>query len=423
MDSAAIIKLLTGGGAAAASAMNPVTAGLAAIPEAYKLGLAIKEGIEAKKIREGLQRPTMVVPASVREGTDLSRMNVYDTRMPGQNIAIENLLRQQASGNQGIMSAGGGSAERMAAMVGMNQASMDASNQLAQQAAQQQVQDVNSFMNQLNQQGAYEQQAWDWNQKEKFLSAAAAAKQLGDASNQNLYGGLKGMGGAIASAITTPELTQKPPIAQPEAQAGTPILQYGPPTEQTWWGAPESVASKSVSIPLGEPGMRTPAQDATSQGVFAAMMGTAKDNAASKNTMMFNPGEVDPNNPGNMTNPFAGDLNAIRFTPSAGTPTDMSNPFASSPPQVGSTQMAMTLMNRLGPQIAAIVAQQPKAVQEQVAMGGPLPVSVMNPYNPAASYGQGVNAASQPVQEPVFDPNIGGIVKSIPGFRGLLKGL
>jgi len=223
-------QVTTGGGASAMSAVNPLAAGLQALPEMYKLGLAIKQGIQANQIRKTLVRPTMGLPPALVEATQNARMQAMDSRLPGQQFAENNIARSQASANQGIMNAGGGTNERLAAMVAANQGAMDASNQLAEGAARYQAQDLANLNQQLNQQSNVEQQMWDYNQRQKFDAAASMASQLGTDSNRNAYSSLMGLGGAVASGIKAPGQidTQTPPQLTQAAPAGGFV---GPPTQ------------------------------------------------------------------------------------------------------------------------------------------------------------------------------------------------
>lgn len=216
--------LASGGGANPVSAMNPITAGLQALPEAYKAGLAIKQAIDANRIRKNLVRPDMTISQGMNEATDVARMSAMDTRLPGQDIIQEQLARNLATSVGGIMNSGGGSSERMAAMVGANQAGADALASLGVSAAQMQQADQQALANQMNLVGQQQDRMWDWNQRQKFLSAAQRASELGNSANTNMYSALKGLGGAAASAI------QPPQVNTPSVQAAPAGGVVGPPT-------------------------------------------------------------------------------------------------------------------------------------------------------------------------------------------------
>lgn len=261
------------------SAVSPIAAGLQAIPEMYKLGLAIRQGIQANQIRKSLVRPTMGLPPSLVEATQNARMQAMDSRLPGQQYAENNIARSQASANQGIMNAGGGSNERLAAMVAANQGSMDANNQLAEGAARYQAQDLSNLNQQLNQQANVEQQMWDYNQRQKFDAAASMASQLGTDSNRNAYSSLMGLGGAVSSAITapgqaasqgTPKLAQAAPAggfvgppAQMEASGQVPMTTRPAPSLMTYNGMPmfpqpQGMQTRAISTTGFNPNMQLP---------------------------------------------------------------------------------------------------------------------------------------------------------------------
>ncbi len=222
---------MSGGGLSAASAVNPIAAGLQAVPAAYKIGLAIKQGIEAEKLRKAAVRPVMSTPASVRQNTDMQQLLAMDTRIPGQSYMTDQIMRGHAGVNQAIMNAGGGSAERLAALVGSGANTTQALNNLANMGVQQQMQDIAALGGQLNLQGQYEQQNFDYNQVQKYNDQVDMASRLGDASNQNIYGALMDTGGAVASAIKKPS-AQVPATIQPSfipqpLQSQTPSLVQG----------------------------------------------------------------------------------------------------------------------------------------------------------------------------------------------------
>jgi len=272
-------QVTKGGWASAMSAVNPLAAGLQTIPELYKMGLAIKQGMEANKIRKSLVRPVMGLPPSMVEATQGARMQAMDSRLPGQQFAENNIARSQASANQGIMNAGGGTNERLAAMVAANQGSMDANNQLAEGAARYQAQDLANLNQQLNQQSNVEQQMWDYNQRQKFDAAASMASQLGTDSNRNAYSSLMGLGGAISSAVKapgqiesqgTPQLTKASPAGgfvgpptQMEASGQVPMTTRPAPSLMTFNGMPmfqqpQNMQTKAISTTGFNPNMQLP---------------------------------------------------------------------------------------------------------------------------------------------------------------------
>ncbi len=200
-----LAPLLQGAGGAAASAVPPAAAVMQGIPQLYKLALAAKEAQQARQIERTLTRPVQQVPGSVREATGLARMEAFDTSLPGGSAAVANLLRSAAGARQGIMSSGGGGAERAAAMAAVGAGTDSAMDNLAAAAAEQQARDTAALGNQLNRQGQWEHDAWEWNQRDKYISAAQKAEALRDAARRNVYSGLMGVGGAAASTLRPAE--------------------------------------------------------------------------------------------------------------------------------------------------------------------------------------------------------------------------
>lgn len=209
-----LTQLLSGAGSAAGSAASPATAILSGLPELYKLGLGIQQGVQGRRIAKGLVRPTMQVPGSMQDATGLLRLNAMDTRMPGESMLLDQLARNQASLGQMAMNAGGGSAGRLQALVaGQDNANTQLQN-IGVQGAQMQLQDIAALANQLNNQANVEQNAWEWNKKDKFTTDAAKAEALQDASRKDIYSGMKGLGGSAAMSMSPPSASTTPPIPQ-----------------------------------------------------------------------------------------------------------------------------------------------------------------------------------------------------------------
>lgn len=195
------------------SALMGQAGAVAAVPaEMMKIITGIVQAKRAKDLRDKTTRPVMGVPEAVNESVGVARNAYQDPRMAGQQYFLDQLGANQATATRGAYQMGGSAAERQnAAILGQSGAN-SATNQLGAQAAQQQANDARALMSQLGQLGQYQQQAWQYNQADPFAEAQAAAMREGNASNANIYGGLKGLGGAAMSAFT------------PQQSAGTPGL-------------------------------------------------------------------------------------------------------------------------------------------------------------------------------------------------------
>jgi hypothetical protein len=204
METALLTQLL--------SAASPASAVLMGLPELYKMGLGITQGIQGRKLAKGLVRPQMTVPGSMQDATGLLRLNAMDTRMPGEGMMLDQMLRSQANLGQSVMNASGGSAERLAALVGGQDNANTALQNLGVQGAQMQQQDLAALANQLNSQANVEQNAWEWNKRDKFLTDAQKAEALQDAGRKDIYSATKGLGGALASTMRPPTPTPQVPV-------------------------------------------------------------------------------------------------------------------------------------------------------------------------------------------------------------------
>ena len=199
-ESEILMKLLSGG-AQAASGLNPVTAAISAVPELFKLGTAIKEGIQAGQIRKQSKRPTMEVPKGVTEAIANMRMRAMNGQLPGQGLMENKLGANTAQGARNIQETGGGSAAKLAALASMYNGQNNAINDLNIQAANNQQNNQNIFNSGLQSLGQWQNQVWDYNKKQKYDAEQAKAAELGTASTNNAFGALKGLGASAASTI------------------------------------------------------------------------------------------------------------------------------------------------------------------------------------------------------------------------------
>jgi len=202
--------LLKGGGAAASSAINPLGAVVSGIPELAKLGLAGVQAIRGNKLGK-TERPDYQVPEAMKLAMQTAQQQANDTRMPGQGLIEQQLLASQASGQRALNEAGMGGAERMAALAGLTGQAGQQQTNLGVQAANMQRQDLQGLQRMFQNMAPYQDKQWQWNQQQPYLDATDAARREKEASNQNMYSGLKGIGASVNSAITSPQDSQTTP--------------------------------------------------------------------------------------------------------------------------------------------------------------------------------------------------------------------
>lgn len=191
---------LLANGAGAVSALNPVTAGLAAVPALMEMGLGIGQQIKGHQMAKSAVRPTLGIMPSQTQAL-YNAQNMAGGIAPGMSLAKNQLASNNAGTTYAIQNSGGGTQDRLAALL-MNSRNADANAmQLgAQQEAYSQAMQMN-LQNQLMQKAEAEQRLFNYNLDEPYrnLTAMAAAKQ--NAGVQNMHEGANSLGGVAASAI------------------------------------------------------------------------------------------------------------------------------------------------------------------------------------------------------------------------------
>jgi hypothetical protein len=182
--------------------MGKVGGAAAAPAEVMKIVTGLVQAKRAKDLRDKTDRPIMGIPQGVQEAVGTARNAYQDPRMAAQQYFLDQVGANQATATRGAYQMGGSAAERQNAAIMGQSGANSATNQLAAQAAQRQATDTQALMSQLGQLGQYQQQAWQYNQADPYAEAQAAAMREGNAANANIYGGLKGLGGAAMSAFT-----------------------------------------------------------------------------------------------------------------------------------------------------------------------------------------------------------------------------
>lgn len=195
-------NLLLGGGASPGTGLNPVTAALNAPAQLFKLGTGIAQGIRARRLGR-TERPTYQIPQAAQEAMQMAQQRALASRLPGEAIMQENIDRQLAQTARGVSGLGAGSAERLAAFGVASQAAMDQQRQLGLSRADMQLQNQLGLQDQLNQFANWQEREFRYNLDEPYRNAMAAAAREGNASNLNISGALKELGGTVASTIGT----------------------------------------------------------------------------------------------------------------------------------------------------------------------------------------------------------------------------
>lgn len=152
-------------GAGAGMAFGPYGA---AIGGAIGAGYGIYQLADAAKKRKELQnldrtRPVYQVPGQIGENTAMYRNMAQNTRLPGQNIAENNIYQGQANVNNAIVGTGRNAGQIMASLQGANQNTSNSLNQLAVRGAELNQQNKDKYARAMQNQADYGEKAWDMN--------------------------------------------------------------------------------------------------------------------------------------------------------------------------------------------------------------------------------------------------------------------
>lgn len=194
------------GGLSAATALNPYTAALGLAQPIFQGIMGIAQNARANKIMNQAVRPTAVVPQALLESQRMYNNRVMSGMMPGQQYMSDQIAGNQAAAIRSATGMGGGVNSRIGAILGAQAQADNSYANLAAQQAQYQMQQQAALGNVLGQVGQEQNRVWQYNEAEPYAALMAAAQREKDAGNRNIYGALGAAGGAIASAITSPQI-------------------------------------------------------------------------------------------------------------------------------------------------------------------------------------------------------------------------
>jgi len=161
----------------------------------FKTGVGIGQWFKGNRMLNEWEkkRPTMEIPESINRMVEvLGGMSQID-RLPGQDIMTGNIKSGTASGIEAIkdMSRGGEGLGAITKLISGEQNQFgDMQNMLANMV----FQNKGRYAQGLGEQGQWEQQAWDWNKKQKWGEKMAEANARMGAGQQNFLGGMGGLG-------------------------------------------------------------------------------------------------------------------------------------------------------------------------------------------------------------------------------------
>jgi len=183
------------------AAGGPVGAGIAAIPEVYKIFQGFQQKRKAKSLEQ--QRPTYQIPEAQTEALETLRAGALDPRIPGQTLAQEQLGKSSQRSIEAIMQSGASPAEIIAGISNVGSQERSGLEGIGQQAAQIQEQRRGALVQGLGTQAQFQQQQQQYNVLDPFAESMQAKAALEEGSRQNIYGGLKGAAGVGIEALPT----------------------------------------------------------------------------------------------------------------------------------------------------------------------------------------------------------------------------
>ena len=142
---------------------------------------------DARKMAEGNTRPDMPIPSAILENQKLAKSMAqegmaseqYTKGLKNIDRSATNALRGATDRRGGLMAVGQVQGSKNDALL-----NLDVADANARQRNQQ------GLINQNSNLARYQQNAWDWNKRQKFLETAASARALMGAGNANFNQGL-----------------------------------------------------------------------------------------------------------------------------------------------------------------------------------------------------------------------------------------
>jgi hypothetical protein len=178
--------------------MIPLALGaLGAVGSLSQMYTAYRQNRAANKMNP--VRPEYQIPGALQESVGMARQSA-NGMMPGMGVAQNNLMAGTANANRAAQLAGNGN-NALATIAAAQGNEGNAMNNLAAQNAQYNVGQRQNLQGQLGALASQQQQAWDWNHKQKFQEEAAAKAALQGASMQNMHAGVKGLSNLAMTAM------------------------------------------------------------------------------------------------------------------------------------------------------------------------------------------------------------------------------
>lgn len=162
---------------------------LAAIPSivgaAGKWLTGNKQQRTADQIAKGSTRPTYSTPQGIKDNASLAAFLAANGKMPGIGTYENRIASGQARTVGGAVDTQRDPSSIAEVLAASDKNYNDSMADMAIKGAQYKDQNIQRSMAAKNVQAQYDDKAWDWNQKQKYLSAMAASSALRNAGGMN----------------------------------------------------------------------------------------------------------------------------------------------------------------------------------------------------------------------------------------------
>jgi hypothetical protein len=142
------------------------------------------------------KRPELSVMPAMTEATNLAKSIAARGKMPGYDLAKENIDAGVSNAAMGIREAGSGSAGVLGNLSTVYGRGLDKTRDLDITSAQNQQQNERALIGQLNNQSNAEQRAWEWNDGDDFVTQLMRRQALIGSGIQNTFAGASDYAGA-----------------------------------------------------------------------------------------------------------------------------------------------------------------------------------------------------------------------------------
>jgi hypothetical protein len=181
--------------------MDPVTMMLLAqaIPTGLQLAKSYSQSQQAKEL-EKVGRPKYEIPEAVEQQVNQARYLAGMRELPGQNLMEAKLGQNTAKGISQLQNASANSADLASNIARIYGAQNEGVQNIGLKAGQNWLGQQGQLSNALRMLGQYQQQQWDYNQKQPYEEAKAAEAALREASYRNLAAASTGIASGISGA-------------------------------------------------------------------------------------------------------------------------------------------------------------------------------------------------------------------------------